>query len=577
MVERAEAEDDIGFRVEDVEDVVALKPCAGLVRLHEGEADREIAQGRGVPRGLGRQGEFLAGEVDLPKVGGLGDGGPVEADPVDEVAPPAVEDVLGEDQPMPVAQVAGQAVAEFKVFGFLRQEVLAALRAAHRVVQVGVGRHAYGAPGGGEGYCTARLVDAQGQGGFGDEAGAVRGGVHVPCGQGSGGEATELGPLPDADVQVHAAVSQRIDAAVAAAEFGQAQPVADHAFPTEVGGQEGLSPIADPAGSSPGSGDGGTVLVGALVPCGNGTVVRGEHAIGIFDIVALSLAEQLEAVAVAPVVKAGVDRPVADLMIPGDLSLPEPDFFELLGEAGRVEVLGAERGGHRAGLQVEGAPVGDRPSGVAGAGHGQVGVVAEPVCGCPADADAVAGLVLAPIVARTDAVPTIGTSFDGDSRLIRIAGSGMEDNAAGHATAAEGAAAAADDLHALDVLGIDGQVEQVVSGVGGAPADAVHPERDLLEGAAPDAEVGLGTPRASLACVDAGHGLEQSIEGRLGRAGDDLRTEGHQVAWRGGRRLIEGRLDHRLGNREGVLAKGREEWGKQKQGEGIPGRHAGQL
>ena len=58
-----------------------------------------------------------------------------------------MKDVLGEDQPVAVAQIAGQAVPEFEVFGFLRQQILAALRAAYRVVQVGVGGHANGAPG----------------------------------------------------------------------------------------------------------------------------------------------------------------------------------------------------------------------------------------------------------------------------------------------------------------------------------------------------------------------------------------------------------------------------------------------
>ena len=53
VVERTEAQDDIGLRIEDVEDVVALEPGAGLVRFHEGEADGEVAQSRCVLRGLG--------------------------------------------------------------------------------------------------------------------------------------------------------------------------------------------------------------------------------------------------------------------------------------------------------------------------------------------------------------------------------------------------------------------------------------------------------------------------------------------------------------------------------------------
>ena len=200
---------------------------------------------------------------------------PVEADPVDEVASRAVEDVLGEDQPVPVAQVAGQAVAEFKVFGFLRQEVLAALCAAHRVVQVSVGRHANGASGGGEGHGTAGLVDPQGQGGLGDEAGAVRRGIHVPRGEGAGGEASEFDALSDSEVEVGPPVAHRIDAAVAPAEVRDAEPVAHHAFPAEVGGDQGFPPIGDPTGATAGAGYGGHVLVGALVPSRHGPIVRG--------------------------------------------------------------------------------------------------------------------------------------------------------------------------------------------------------------------------------------------------------------------------------------------------------------
>ena len=84
-------------------------------------------------------------------------------------------------------------------------------------------------------------------------------------------------------------------------------------------------------------------------------------------------------------------------------------------------------------------------------------------------------------------------------------------------------------MNALDVFWIDGQVEQVVAGVGGTPADAIHPEGDLLKGAAPNAEVGLGTPWAALAGVHTGNAFEQAVQGRLGRARDAFGIEDEEV------------------------------------------------
>ena len=414
-------------------------------------------------------------KVDFPQVGGFGDGGSVEADPVDEVTPPAVEDVLGEDQPVPIAQVAGQAVPELEVLGFLRQQILTALSPAHGIVQVGVGGHADGASGGGEGHGTAGLVDAQGQGGLGNKAGPIRRGIEVPRGEGAGSEASKFDALSDPEVEVGPTVAQRVDAAVAPAVVRNAEPVAHHAFPAEVGGDQGFPPVGDPTGATAGAGYGGHVLVGALVPSRHRPIVRSQDTVGVFDVVPFSFAEELEPVAVVAVVYAGFYIPAPEFVLPGQLSLPEAHPLELLGEVGRVEVLGAKGGGHASNAEVERALVGDGASGVAGAGHFQIGVVAEPVCRRTADADAMAGLALAPIVAGPDAVPTVGPRLHGDGGLIRIAGTGMQHDAAGDATAAEGAASAADDLHALNVLRIDGQVQQVVGRVGCAPADAVDP------------------------------------------------------------------------------------------------------
>ena len=264
-------------------------------------------------------------------------------------------------------------------------------------------------------------------------------------------------------------------------------------------------------------------------------------------------------------------------MLPDELGLPETHLFELLGEAGRVEVLGAEGGRHGAGLQVKGALVGDGASSVSDPGEGHVGVVAIPVSRRAAEAQSMAGLFLAPIVPGADAVPPIGPAFDGHLGFIGFSRAGVQDNAAGHAAAAEGATSSADHLDALDVFRVDGQVEQVVGRVWGTPTDAVHPEGDLFEGSTPDAEVSLNTPRAALAGIDAGHGLEQPIQGGLGGPGQHFRVQRHEVAGGGGLRFRERGLDHRFGYGQGVLAKGGEERSKQKQGEGSPGRHAGQL
>ena len=110
-----------------------------------------------------------------------------------------------------------------------------------------------------------------------------------------------------------------------------------------------------------------------------------------------------------------------------------------------------------------------------------------------------------------------------------------------------------------------------------APPDAVDPEGHLLKRAATDAEVGLGAPGTALSSVDARHGLQQAIQRGLGGTGDSLRIEGHEVAGRRGLRLCEGGLDHGFGDGQGVLAECGGEWGKQKQGEGGPDRHAVQL
>ena len=71
-----------------------------------------------------------------------------------------------------------------------------------------------------------------------------------------------------------------------------------------------------------------------------------------------------------PVVHAGFHIPAPEFVLPGQLSLPEAHLLELLGEVGRVEVLGAKGGGHATDAEVESAVVGDGASGVAGAGHG---------------------------------------------------------------------------------------------------------------------------------------------------------------------------------------------------------------
>ncbi len=152
LVGQAITTQQVGLGVEYIECIVAFKAIAGFICLKEGESKREVAQTGALGCGLGRQGELLSREMDLSKIGGLCDGRAIEPHPVDEVVTPAVEEMLGQHEPMPAGQVCGEPVSEFKVFRFFGEQVLTALRTADCVVQIGIGRHPNGASRGSKGH-----------------------------------------------------------------------------------------------------------------------------------------------------------------------------------------------------------------------------------------------------------------------------------------------------------------------------------------------------------------------------------------------------------------------------------------
>ena len=476
-------------------------PVLRLVAVAEAQGAEEEA---GAQQQLGRgqpERDLLAEGPDLRVVdrgpGGVVAGGHI-LDPVDQVVAAVV---VGGGEGADAA--AGVLDAGFDGPQLLGLQVRIRPVAADRIVELREGRHPVGRVIGGveaQGFGEAEIgVDA------GEQADAFPvAGVVDRREAGRGGEAPEREPVFQEEVVGRTGEAADVDAARLCERLAQVR--AGDPLVARLGAEGGLPEAGIDPEVQVQARDMGLVVVERIL-------FRGGP-------------EELEAVlAVVPVEGRGEMERAGALRADGGEGLQ--GVLELVVEGGAVESAGAEILAADAGLPGEVAA----GEGVAAVPEGLQGVEV-----AVAAAGGVAGVAVAALPAGGDGVEAaaVGGRHRG-GRAERAEGAALEAGGdpapggpAGHdidgakqgGGPVDARCRAFQDLNALDVAEVDGEVKGVVAGLRVGDVDAVEEDGDLVVGAAADADVGLHAHRAPLAHIDAEGVFEQVVDRLRRRRGD---------------------------------------------------------